>query len=168
MKITPAQGGVRLRLDAAESDTLAAFVSDLVEALQPDGLAPDDPVRQRLFPDGYHDDPEAAAAFRSLTEQSLHAERLGRAQQCLADLAGLAETAGTYRRRELILPADAAQRWLQVLNDLRLAIGTRLGVSEDDEALEIDPTDPQSLPRASYAYLTALQDSLVRALMKGA
>lgn len=153
-----------MRLDAAESDALASLVADLVAALRPDGLAPDDPVRQRLFPDGYQDDPAAAAAFRDMTEHTLHEERLGRAQQCLAELADLSRDS---RRRDITLPNAAAQRWLQVLNDMRLAMGTRLGVTEEDD-FDVDPGDPVARPRALYAYLTAVQDSLVRAVMRGA
>jgi hypothetical protein len=168
LRITPAEGGVRVRLDAAESDTLASLVADLVAALRPDGLAPDDPVRLRLFPDGYQDNPDAAAAFRELTEHSLREERLGRAQQCLAELA---DVSGSRRRRDITLPGSAAQRWLQVLNDMRLAMGTRLGVTEDsdlEDVAALDPTDPGSMAWALYTYLTAVQDSLVRALMRGA
>lgn len=161
---------MRVRLDAAESETLAALVAELVQALGPDGLAPEDPVRQRLFPDGYQDDPDAAAAFRELTEQSLLDERLDRAQQCLAELTELAEQfrSGARRRRDITLPGSAAQRWLQVLNDMRLAMGTRIGVTEEDDLADIDPTDPAAVPWTVYGYLTAVQDSLVRALMRGA
>ncbi len=61
------------------------------------------------------------------------------------------------------LDDEAAQRWLTVLNDLRLATGTRLNVSEDDEP-GIDPADPDAQTRAIYQWLTALQDSLVHAV----
>jgi hypothetical protein len=159
MKISTAREGVRVRLGGPEADTLASLVADLVAALQPDALPAGDPVLQRLFPAGYRDNPEAADAFRSLTEDSLRAERLGRAEQCLAELAG----AASRGRLDVTLDADAAERWLRVLNDMRLAIGTRLGVSEDEDNFDFRPDDPQAMPRAIYAYLTGLQDALVRA-----
>ena len=61
------------------------------------------------------------------------------------------------------LDADGGQRWIQVLNDLRLVLGTRLGITEEDG--DLDPAAPDFQQRSVYYWLTALQDSLVRALM---
>lgn len=161
MKISRSAGdSVRVRLDAPEADTLASLLTDLINALQPGGLDPDDPVYRRLYPDGYQENPEAAEAFRSMTESSLQQERLGRAEQCLA---GLAEAGSAKRKIDVTLDAEASRRWLQVLNDMRLAIGTRIGITEDEHDFDFDPGDPDSMPRAVYAYLTAVQDALVRA-----
>ncbi|MGH8962319.1 MAG: DUF2017 family protein [Jatrophihabitantaceae bacterium] len=163
MKISPCDGdAVRVRLGAQEADTLASLLADLINALQPGGLDPSDPVYHRLYPDGYKENTEAAEAFRSMTASSLQEERLGRAEQCLA---GLAEIGTAKRKMDVTLDAEAAQRWLQVLNDMRLAIGTRIGISEDDESFDFDPGAPDSMPRAIYAYLTGVQDALVRARM---
>jgi hypothetical protein len=162
MKVSRGDGGIRVRLGAPEADTLASLVADLVAALHPDGLDADDPVYRRLYPDGYQDNPEAADAFRSLTEQSLREERLGRAEQCLAELAA----AGSGRSKlDVTLDPSAAERWLRVLNDMRLAIGTRIGITEDDE-FDFDPQAEGAMPRALYAYLTGIQDALVRARMR--
>jgi hypothetical protein len=164
VKISRTDGGaVRVRLTAPEADTLASLLADLIGALQPDGLDPGDPVYQRLYPDGYQDNPQAADAFRSLTESSLQQERRERAEQCLAGLVA----AGVVARRkfDVTLDAEAAERWLQVLNDMRLAIGTRIGVTEEDESFDFRPDEPDSMPRALYAYLTGVQDALVRARM---
>lgn len=168
MKISAgAAGTVRVRMPVPEADTLVALLADLISTLQPGGLEPHDPVYRRLYPDGYHEDAEAADAFRSLTESSLQEERLGRAEQCLAGLASarLAAAGGSRRKLDVRIDAEAAQRWLQVLNDLRLALGTRIGITEDDEPFDFDPGDPESMPRAVYAYLTGVQDALVRARM---
>lgn len=143
-----------------EADSLASLITDLVNALQPGGLDPDDPVYRRLYPDGYAENAEAAQAFRSLTESDLRDERLARAEQCLA---GLAAAGRADRKMDVQLDAEASERWLRVLNDMRLSIGTRIGVSEDDEYFDFDPQDPQSMARAVYAYLTGVQDALVRA-----
>lgn len=159
MKVSRGDGGIRVRLGAPEADTLSSLVADLVAALQPGGLDADDPVYRRLYPDGYQDNPEAADAFRSLTEQSLRDERLVRAEQCLAELAA----AGSGRGKlDVTLDPSAAERWLRVLNDMRLAIGTRIGITEDDD-YDFRPDDPEAMPRAIYAYLTGVQDALVRA-----
>jgi len=155
-------GAVRVRLAAPEADTLASLLTDLIAALQPDGLDPSDPVYRRLYPDGYQGNAEAADAFRSLTESSLRSERLERAEQCLAGLAAAGESAN--RKMDVTLEPEAVERWLRVLNDMRLAIGTRIGITEDDE-YDFDPTDPASMPRSLYAYLTGVQDAVVRARM---
>jgi hypothetical protein len=163
VKVSAVEGGVRVRLDVGESDTLTSLLGDLVDALRPGGLDRGDPVFARLYPDGYQDNPEAAEAFRSLTEDSLRQERLQRAEQCMAGLAAL----GPARRRmDVTLDAPAAQRWTQVLNDMRLAVGTRLGITDENTAYDFDPRDPASMPWAIYAYLTGVQDSLVRALTR--
>jgi hypothetical protein len=139
-----------------EGVLLGSFLDDLADTLDEDALEPDDPVRQRLFPAGYQDDEAASAEFRSLTEESLRADRSERARRCSAELAeGLAE---------LELDADAGQRWIQALNDLRLSLGTRLGITEEDDGY-LDPDDPDAQRRAVYHWLTGVQDSMVRALM---
>jgi hypothetical protein len=153
---------VLVRLTAPEAETLTSLLVDLVSALQPGGLDPGDPVYQRLYPDGYQGSVEAADAFRALTESSLQEERLGRAEQCLA---GLASVGTATRKVDVTLDEEASRRWMQVLNDMRLAIGTRIGITDDDESFDFDPDDPASMPSAIYAYLTAVQDALVRARM---
>jgi hypothetical protein len=163
MKVGPDGDGVRIRVGIAEADTLSSLVADLVKVLRPGGLDSSDPVHQRLFPDGYRDDPQAAAAFRSLTEQGLRTDRLHRAEQCLTELSG---AAARRRRLDVRLGPESAQRWIQVLNDMRLAIGTRLGVKDDEHAYDVDPHDPEAMPWAIYAYLTGVQDSVVQALMR--
>jgi hypothetical protein len=168
VKISRAAGDtVRVRMAVPEADTLTSLLTDLINALQPGALDPKDPVYRRLYPDGYHESAEAADAFRSLTESSLQEERLGRAEQCLAGLAsaGRAPTGLGKGKIDATLDAETGQRWLQVLNDMRLAIGTRIGITEDDASFDFDPADEDSMPRAIYAYLTGVQDALVRARM---
>jgi hypothetical protein len=146
---------IRLRLDPVEVALLTRLFDELDELMnEPPGA--DDPVQRRLFPAGYPDDDEAEAEFRSLTELTLRGERSERASRCAAELA--------QHHGDLEITAEAGQRWIQVLNDVRLALGTRLEVSEEDGP-EIDPDDPLAPQRAIYYWLTAFQDSLVGALM---
>lgn len=156
MRVSRRRGGLVMRLDPVETSLLSSLLDDLVAALEGDLLDADDPVRARLYPAGYRDDAEAAAEFRSLTETSLTTERVERSRRCLAELT----LAG-----DIALDADAGRRWIQSLNDLRLALGTRLGITdEDDPVAAYDDADEH--PRAVYYWLTGLQDSLVRALMR--
>jgi hypothetical protein len=155
MRLRRRRGVPQLQLDQAEVSLLGSLLDDLGEGLRT--LGDDDPVRQRLFPDGYRDDDEAAAEFRALTEAGLLAAKVDRVGRCRAELPA--------RGGELPLPPEAAERWLTVLNDLRLALGTRLGVTEE-EPPDLDPSDPQAQTWAVYYWLTALQDSVVQTTMR--
>jgi uncharacterized protein DUF2017 len=158
VKITGRRGRSRLRLDAAEVGVLGALLDDLEQVLDGESAQNGDAdVLARLYPSAYRDDDEADVEFRSLTESSLRGERAERIAACRADLA---------RSTDLDLSdSDTLRRWLQVLNDLRLTHGTRLGITEDDDQ-EIDPTDPGMRAKLVYYWLTAVQDSMVRAVMR--
>src|SRR4051812_11172775 len=160
MRIKDTADGVVLRFERAEGELLVRLFGDTAEAMQPGALSAHDPVQQRLFPAAYREDPEAERNFRELTESALRHERIERAEQCTADVA-----AARPRRRglEVALDAEAAQRWIRALNDVRLALGTRLEISEDDDH-NVDPADPEAGSRIAYLWLTAVQDGLVQAL----
>jgi hypothetical protein len=68
-------------------------------------------------------------------------------------------------RAEVELDAGEVEAWLHVLNDARLALGTRLGIAEDPEAEEIDPSDPNAAAHAMYGWLTWLENDLVETLL---
>jgi hypothetical protein len=64
------------------------------------------------------------------------------------------------------LDDEQARAWLRTTNDLRLALGTRLGVTAETEPPE-DPTDEEGSQLAVYYWLTAVQGSLIDALAAG-
>jgi hypothetical protein len=149
-------GRLRLRLDPAERELLSMMFDEL-QALLDSDADDDDVVLQRLYPAAYRDDGDAESEYRALTEESLRSLRDERLDACRADL-----TTGD----DIDLgDDDTARRWIQVLNDLRLALGTRLGITEEDDH-DIDPTDPESQPRVVYYWLTAVQDSVVSGLLR--
>jgi hypothetical protein len=156
MRITRRRGGAQLQADAGEASLLARLIEDFAETVEAEQLDPGDPVHERLFPAGYPDDQDAAAEFRALTEATLRGERCERARRCVAELAG---SGGRLR-----LDPEGCERWLKVLNDLRLTLGTRLEISEDDYE-RFDPGAPDAEQRSLYLWLTATQDGLVRAVM---
>jgi hypothetical protein len=135
-------------------------MDDLARLLGQTGPAtpPDDPVLARLLPDAYADDAEAAGDFRRFTEQEL---RDGKAAAARTVLATLPEDGGRIRLSE-----EDAQIWLRALNDVRLALGVRLSITEDFDAraADLDPADPRSAYMWIYDWLTFLQETLVRAL----
>ena len=145
------------RLDPAEAGVLGMLLDQLEMLLDSDDAA-GDPVLARLLPEGNRGDAEAAAEYRELTESSL---RSGKADDLAMMRASLPDGGG-----DVALDADQAAAWLRGTNDLRLALGTRLGIAEDTEPPE-DVVDEESQQLAVYYWLTALQGSLVDALIAG-
>ena len=141
------------------ADELAAMVglTDNPE-LTDNAELPDDPVLARLLPDAYSDDPEASGEFRRYTEPGL---RSGKAAAARTVLATLPPSGGRVRLSE-----PEAQAWLRALNDVRLALGVRLGVTDDFDkrVADIGPEDPRSAYVGVYQWLAFLQESLVQAL----
>ena len=144
----------------AGEDASEGLPLDLAAVFAPDKPAapPEDPVLARLLPDAYGDDPEAAGEFRRYTEPGLRSGKVAAAQTVLATL-----PAGGGRVR---LSAGDAEAWLRALNDVRLALGVVLGITEDyeHEFANIDPGDPREAYLHVYDFLTFMQETLVRAL----
>jgi hypothetical protein len=119
---------------------------------------PDDPVLARLLPDAYRDDAQASAEFRRYTEESLRSAKINSARAVLASLPA--------EGGEVVLTAQECEQWLRALNDVRLALGTRLGISDEEAEMTADFTADES--RAAYLWvyqwLAYLQDSLLEAL----
>ena len=57
------------------------------------------------------------------------------------------------------LDPETTETWLSTLNDVRLALGTRLEVTE--EMAEPDPDDPDAPAYVVYLWLTELQGVLI-------
>jgi hypothetical protein len=138
-----------------DADDLAAMVG-LTENTE----LPDDPVLARLLPDAYRDDPKASGEFRRYTEQGL---RSGKAAAARTVLATLPASGGRIRLSE-----PEAQAWLRALNDVRLALGVTLGVTDDfdDQVAEMGPEDPRAAYIGVYQWLAYLQETLVQALSR--
>lgn len=119
---------------------------------------PEDPALARLLPDAYSDDAGAAAEYRRFTETDLLYAKRANAGVVLAGL-NEAEVGGKIR-----LDGETVHIWLMALNDLRLALGTRLDVQEDYEDLieGLEPEDPRLPAFALYEWLTGLQEMLVQ------
>ena len=153
----PAAGSAEGPGEAANGDLPLDVAAILASSAGP-AVPPEDPVLARLFPDAYGDDPEAAGDFRRYTEEGLRSGKVAAAQTVLATLP---EAGGRVR-----LSAGDAEAWLRSLNDVRLALGVVLGITEDYESEfgELDPEDPRQAYLHVYDFLTFLQETLVRAL----
>jgi Domain of unknown function (DUF2017) len=144
-------GDFLLRLGPEERGLLRRLSAELEELL---AAEPEDPSLRRLRPRAYEDE-EVEREFRSLMGGELESLRL-------ENLRGLAETAGRDR-----LDAEELDRWLAALNDLRLVLGTRLDVTEDQFADGFDPSAPHAYELAVYAFLTWLQEAAIEAASSG-
>ncbi|MGQ0572992.1 MAG: DUF2017 domain-containing protein [Pseudonocardia sp.] len=172
--------GARARLvatlDAQEAAVLRGLVEEIRQLLsartgeQPaDELAvltgmttgpstrPDDRVLARLLPDFATDDADLSAAMRSLHEPAL----IDAKQEAVSTvLATLPDTGG----RVELTPGEA-DAWLAALNDVRLALGTALDVSEDMPD-DVPPDDPRAPHLGVYQWLTFVQDGLVQGRLR--
>jgi erythromycin esterase-like protein len=150
------------RFTSVDAQVLRQCVAELA-ALLSDTLDRDDPAVERLFPDVYPEDPDDEAEYRRFTEADLKATKLDQVRTVLSDLL---QSGGEVR-----LDEQGADVWLRALTDVRLALGTRLGVQDDtdiqselDDAVLRDPTSTRVGQLSVYAYLSLLQESLVGAL----
>ncbi|AVZ73278.1 DUF2017 domain-containing protein [Streptomyces lunaelactis] len=186
-------GGAAVPLDEVEIAILRSLAAQLLELIGPgdepvegeDPLAalfaegpsepPADPALARLFPEAYagpdadEQDEELralSAEFRRFTETDLRSRKRADAIAVVRSLDSL--TATGEGGAVLKLTADESLHWLGALNDLRLTIGTRLEVGDEDENAELyrlPDSDPRKPMVMAYLWLGALQETLVDTLM---
>jgi hypothetical protein len=127
---------------------------------QPPSEPPADAALARLLPDAYADDKEAAADFRRYTEADLRSGKRGRARTAIESLRRVADGG------RLTLDHAEALAWLGALNDLRLVLGVRLDITDEEEqpGAGLDEEDPLALLVPVYTHLGYLQESLVDAI----
>ena len=151
----------------------AALIGDLVDQVRqllaarrtetpPDPLAeltgmtvgptsrPTDPAVARLLPDFHADDEELSAGLRVLHEPDLIAAKDAAAA---ALLDSLPRGGGQVR-----LDDAAAASWITALNDVRLALGVRLEITDDDAppAGVQDPDGHGAVMYQTYRWLSAV------------
>jgi Domain of unknown function (DUF2017) len=149
-------GEVRRMLDSRTAQHPHDELAELTGLATGPSTKPDDPVLARLLPDFATDDAQLSGVLRELHEPELIAAKNDAASVVLATL----PPAGG--RVELNL--TQADAWLAALNDVRLALGTALDVSEDMPD-ELPPDDPRAEHLGVYHWLTYVQDGLVQSRM---
>lgn len=165
MRFTRHRKNVRANPDAVEVHLLTQLAGELLQLIDEpevskDPLAemvgippgevqpPDNAVLARLLPDAYRDDPDAASDFRRYTDSELRLAKRANAKKLLASLPA---EGGTFE-----LDRDLVDVWLASLNDMRLALGTSLDVTEDT-----DYEDTEDHALQIYSWLGWLQESLL-------
>ena len=150
---------VRVRLANDEVAVLRGLPDQLRTVL---GEGEDEPVNRRLFPPAYLDvaDIEHDAEFQRLMHDDLVSEKLTNLD-LVTD--SLARGTSSVRRWTVELTDAETTAWLGVLNDLRLALGVRLDITEDFDG-DVDDTDPRAPALRLLSYLGWLEEQLLDAL----
>ena len=109
----------------------------------------EDPVLKRLFPSAYPNDPAAASDFRRFTERDLRVQKVAEAQVVLDRLEATALGA-----HDLKIPRDETDAWLRTLTSVRLAVATRLGISDAVSRRSSWPSCPRTTRGRSWSAST--------------
>lgn len=180
-------GAVIATFSGFEADLLRSLASQLVELLHNESAIveasidpfealldftgpttpPEDPVLARLFPTAYPDDESAAGEFRRFTESSLRDTKSRNASQVIDTLeeAGLPPLLEEGLTIDVELTGPEPMVWLKSFTDMRLALATRLGVTDDDQDYweDLPEDDPTVQVWHIYNWVGFLQETLVRA-----
>lgn len=144
---------VRLKLRSYERELLQHLLAEMRLLLEAD-LPRVDPVTARLFPDAY-DSPEDQEAYRELLGDQLRRDKL----RSLETVASCLEGEGDL---DLKLVEEESNTWLTVVNDLRLAIATRLDVTEEQMEQPVDEAHPEAPAMSALHWLGWVQESILR------
>jgi len=183
------KGGIVATFSGFEADLLRSLASQLIELLRNEAAvpataidpleamldftgpttAPDDPVLARLFPTAYRDDEEAAGEFRRFTETELRGGKADNAAMVIDTLeeGGLPpQLEGDALVIDVELDGPTAMGWMKCVTDLRLALASRLDITEGDEEYwqSLPDDDPRVHVHDIYDWLAFLQETLVRAV----
>jgi hypothetical protein len=141
---------IAARLEPEERALLRRLVAEMRGLLLEGDEA--DAALGRLFP-AAHEDPEEERAYSELVGDEL---RRGK----LRALDRLDETLARDDR-DTTLSAEDADAWLTALNDMRLALGTRLDVDEATMSAPLDDDDPDAPALAVLHWLGWMQESML-------
>ena len=135
--------GYAARFEKAEFDLIRDLAEDVIALLEsPDSenhdplealigivenpSVPDDPAVARVLPAG-SSDPEAALEYRRYTEQDLRATKV----------ANLSLLAFDIEAGDIVLSDEHAHAWASALNDIRLVLGSRLDIIDEERADQV-------------------------------
>lgn len=105
-------------------DPLDALARELAPVPEPSF----DPVIDRLLPD-MSEDPDEARELRELTESGIRSTKVSNLTAVYRDL-----SSSTGR---IYVPESEIPVWMSALNDLRLVLGTRLDIDDEERAEEV-------------------------------
>lgn len=154
-EIEAVSDGLRVALDRQEAGVLRELVKEMRMLLEADIPRTDD-VLQRLFPRAHEDDDEQQK-YEELVGEQLRTAKLDA-------LRSVDENLGSEGEVDVVLTAQESDDWLRLMNDVRLAIGTRLEVDEDKMERTYEPSDPEAPALSVLHWLGWLQGSMLEEL----
>jgi len=134
------------RVEICLSDDERELVADLAEQFRSVLAADRDPDLRRLYPTAYPDDTDRNDDYTVLVHDDLVTARLAAIDSVLA-------TTGDQS-----IDAEELASWMDMFSGLRLLVGTRLDVCENDV---FDPEDADAPSRALLAWLGYLLEEAV-------
>jgi len=149
-RIRRSSKGVSLKIEDEERQLLGHLIPQLRDVLV--GVGPSGEVdkgMRRLFPTAHPEDVDKETEFQTSQRDRLLAVRLDRLD--------LVES--TLSSEHLTDSEHSA--WITTVNDLRLVLGTRLDVGEEDDHDTVDPEDESGAAAATYHYLGHLLSELI-------
>ena len=156
-RIVAGLGGVGMGVSLAADDQVPELTGGVP--------APRDPALDRIFPTANRQDDQVAAEFRQLTEEGLRARKTRNLDTAISAL-------GHLEDQKVSLDHDEAVALVVALTDVRLVLGERLGLRQDDDLDLIEEQvsslaedDPAVYALAVYDFLTWLQETLAHALL---
>ena len=147
--------GIRVVLEDQEAGILRELAKEMRLLLEADIPRGDD-VLQRLFPEAYEDE-EDERNYQELIGDELRAAKVAALRNVEGALGGKGEI-------DVELSVSDADEWLRFLNDVRLAIGTRLEVDEEKMEREFDPRDPEAPALSVLHWLGWFQGTMLEEL----
>ena len=155
-RIVAGLGGIGMGVSLSASDQVAELSGSVPQ--------PRDPALERIFPTANRQDDQVAAEFRRLTEDGLRARKAANLTTAITALSAIED-------QKVSLDQPRALALLIALTDVRLVLGERLGLKQDDDfdRLEeqvsgLEDDDPAVYALAVYDFLTWLQETLAHAL----
>jgi hypothetical protein len=149
--------GLRAHFDKTEPQLLRELLAEMKLLLEAD-IPRADPVIARLFPDA-SDDPEEAETYRDLVGEELKANKVEALRVVTARL-------GKRGPLRTSIPENEWDAWLALLTDMRLAIGTRLQITEEKMEQELDPDDPDAPAMSVLHWLGWVQGSMLATIQQ--
>jgi hypothetical protein len=149
------RAGSTMRLDEAEADLLRRLTAEM-ETLLVTEAGGDDAVMDRLFPDAY-ESPEDESAFREIVGDDLRRHKL----DALTDVRS---ALGKRGAATITLSEGDPGTWLTVLTDMRLAIGTKLGVTEESMSQDLELDRHTNSSMVVLHWLGWMQESILQAI----
>lgn len=138
-------GTYSVALDPGARQLVGSFAEQLREL-----LGTDSDLLGRLFPPPYGDDDERNEGYAVLAGAELMEHRLAALDQV------------TEHLDATVLDEEQLMAWMRSINDIRLVMGTMLGIEEDHRVPDLDEQDLAAY--SVYEFFGALLDMIVDAL----